>query len=255
MRWGAHSMLMRIRVQRLAAVVDLDGDVGAVLGQPLGHLPGLARARPLALDQGDELVVVAQELARAARRWPRPSSRPRPRPRRVTGPSSRRCGSGPAGPVASRTARVTSPATTRRADSAMDAALSSAPASGSYSSSAANPSTIPLVGTTRTVLVASSHTCMATGRMLSLFGQQHDLVGGDRLDDLEDLRRRRVHRLAARPRGSARPATGRSGRCPRRWPPPPRPSAAGARCRRRRWPAPRRPLAPSAPLRSARRGR
>ena len=52
----------------------------------------------------------------------------------------------------------------------MAAALSAAPASGSYSSRAANPSTIPLVGTTRTVLVASSHTCMATGRMLSLLG-------------------------------------------------------------------------------------
>ena len=54
----------------------------------------------------------------------------------------------------------------------MATAFSGAPASGSYSSSAANPSTIPLVGTTRTVLVESSLTCIATGRMLSLLGSR-----------------------------------------------------------------------------------
>src|SRR5579863_5144179 len=53
----------QIGVQRLAAVVDLDGDVGAMLGQPLCDPARLACARPVPLDQRHELVVVVQELS------------------------------------------------------------------------------------------------------------------------------------------------------------------------------------------------
>src|SRR6266480_1980244 len=43
-----------VRVQRLAAVVDLDVGVGAVLGQPLGDPAGVGRGRSLSLDHGDD---------------------------------------------------------------------------------------------------------------------------------------------------------------------------------------------------------
>ena len=77
------------------------------------------------------------------------------------------------------------------------AAFSSASASGSYSISAANPSATPTVFTTRTVLSVS---------VLHLFGHRDDVlvvrqhdhgVGRRRFDRFEDLRGRRVHRLAA----------------------------------------------------------
>src|SRR5687768_5310275 len=50
-----------VRVQGLASVVDLACDVGAVLGEPLGDAPGVAGRRPLALDEGDDLVLVAHQ--------------------------------------------------------------------------------------------------------------------------------------------------------------------------------------------------
>src|SRR5688572_28944923 len=51
----------QVRVERLAAVVHLWRHVGPVLAQPLGDGPGVGRARALALDDGDDLVLVGHE--------------------------------------------------------------------------------------------------------------------------------------------------------------------------------------------------
>ena len=72
---------------------------------------------------------------------------------------------------ASRTARVTSPEAIRPAASVIDRALFSTSACGSYSSRAAKPSVIPLVGTTRTRLSVRASTCSATGTMFLLLGR------------------------------------------------------------------------------------
>ncbi len=97
----------------------------------------------------------------------------------------------------SRTAWVTSPATTLQADAFIEAAFSSAEASGSYSSNAAKPSTIESVGTTVTVCSTRSFTCSATGRMFLLFGKSTTCCGTGRLDRRDEVGGRRVHRLTA----------------------------------------------------------
>src|SRR5262245_46090969 len=57
----------QVGVERLAAVVDLGRHPGPVLVEPLGDAPGVGRGRPLALDHGDDLVLVAhQQLEQAA---------------------------------------------------------------------------------------------------------------------------------------------------------------------------------------------
>src|SRR5918995_1830474 len=50
-----------VRVQRLAAVVDLGGHAGPVLVQPLGDLAGRRGRRALALDDRHDLVVVGHQ--------------------------------------------------------------------------------------------------------------------------------------------------------------------------------------------------
>src|ERR1700674_5203245 len=58
----------QIRVERLAAVMNLGGDTGMVLVQPFGDAPGVGRARTIALDEGDDLVVIGEELGEQAGR-------------------------------------------------------------------------------------------------------------------------------------------------------------------------------------------
>ena len=78
---------------------------------------------------------------------------------------------GPTSHAESRTARVTSPAATFAAASAMPEALTSTSASGSYAISAANPSGMPRVGTTLTDLPVVESTCSATAMMFLLLGR------------------------------------------------------------------------------------
>src|SRR4051794_30972876 len=56
----------QVRVQRLAPVVDLGVDSRIVLPQPFCDVTGLARGRTLALDHGDDLVVVGDQLGQQA---------------------------------------------------------------------------------------------------------------------------------------------------------------------------------------------
>ena len=217
-----------------------------------------AARRALALDDGDDLVVVARRARRAApwrarsRRCVATATMPSRDEAEVVALVDR----SPASQVASRTARVTSPATTLRPASAMASALLGAGASGSYASSAANPSAMPRVGTTRTVFRSSASTCSATGDDVLVVGQDHHLVGRRRLDGLEELGGRGVHRLAAghdvvhaeRAEDAADAVAGGHGHHAR----------VGDRPGRRRLgPAPRAPppRAPTAPPRPARPGR
>src|SRR3984893_2650362 len=58
----------QIRVERLAAVMDLGGYSGVVLVQPFGDAPGVGRSPPFALDERDDLVVIGEELGEQAGR-------------------------------------------------------------------------------------------------------------------------------------------------------------------------------------------
>ena len=86
-------------------------------------------------------------------------------------PSQSPSAMGPTSQLDARTAWVSSPATTDAAASPISSALDAPSASGSYTTSAAKPSVIPLVGTTWTDFDVCPSTCSATGMMFLLFGR------------------------------------------------------------------------------------
>src|SRR5580704_873756 len=53
----------QVRVERLAAVVHLERDVGVLLGEPFLYPPRVGDAGALALNEGDELVRRIQQAA------------------------------------------------------------------------------------------------------------------------------------------------------------------------------------------------
>ena len=222
-----------VRVQRLPAVVDLHRHVGAVLGQPLRDPARLARARALTLDQGDELVVVVQQLAEQPAGGLGHRRRPRPRPRRATGPSSRRRGWGP--PARWRRAPPGSP---RRpppgAPTPPWRRVVRGARLGVVLEQRREPLHDPARGHDAHRLGGQLAHLHGHGTDVVVVGQQHHLVGGRPTRRPRGSAPSTGSSTGRRPRGSARPGSGRSGRCPRRWPPPPRRCAAVARCRRRR---------------------
>ena len=162
---------------------------------------------------------------------------------------------GPTSHVESRTARVTSPATTFVGRLGHASTFSSTSASGSYVEQGGEALGDPAWSArpARSSSVRPS-TCSATGMMFLLLGRMHDLVGRHRLDRLEQLA---VDGFIDWPPATT-PCTPSEWKI-RRMPSPVATAttavvtgSAGARAASRRW---RRPRGPSAPPRPARAGR
>ena len=148
-------------------------------------------------EHGHDLAVVVDELGeqladRVGRRaaWSR-------RCRRATSAIQSPLRIAPTSTTVSRTACVTSPVRTRSRADDIVASFSASSAFGSYSTSAASASGTLVVATTATLLVGE-RVDLAGDRDDVLVVREHDhAVGRARLDRLEDLRGRRVHRLTA----------------------------------------------------------
>ncbi len=141
-----------------------------------------------------------------------PSARPSHSPFRIATPLS----------WTSREARVTSPAATAATVSRISAAFSAAVREPSNATSAARPAVIESVATISTGRAGVLRRVLGREADVRVVRQEDHLVGRELVDRGEQLRRRRVRRLAALDdRGSARPArrrsrTGCDSRLPRR---------------------------------------
>ncbi len=163
----------------------------------------------------------------------------------------------PASVVASRTARVTSPGSTLRGRFAHAGRVAPAAGGRVVGQKGGEPlDDAPGRHHPHRLLAQRVHLLGHRPDVL-VVGQDHHLVGVDELDRLEKVGGGGVHRLATRPPGGARPASGRCARSRRRSRPPPRSvvGAGPARARRRRPRARRLPRGPSAPPPPARPGR
>ena len=81
--------------------------------------------------------------------------------------------------------------------SCMARALPTASPPGSKATMAARPTGMDVEGTTAMCRGAHAGGLLGGEDDVAVVGQQHDLVGAERLDRLEQLRGARVHRLAA----------------------------------------------------------
>ena len=156
--------------------------------------------RALALDDGDDLVVVGDQLGRAAPAAA-PASVGADGDDAVAADEPEPVALGDRPGVAGRVAHGPGDLAgddAARPRRAIAAALSSAPSPrGRRPRARRSPRRSPVVGTTRTVLAVSASTCSATGMMFLLLGRITTSSARRRLDGLEQLGGRRVHRLAA----------------------------------------------------------
>ena len=185
-----------VRVERLATGLELELDVGVrepeVLRDPRRVVAVFASAPTTTVTSSESSSINSSSSAIAASAADFVATQMPSRVSAIQSPAAM----GPHSATLSRTACVTSPACTRCAASSIAAVFSSIEPSGSYTTSAASASTTAVVGTTATGRSASSGTWRATGTMFLLFGSTITRVGGAMLHRFEDLRGRRVHRLA-----------------------------------------------------------